>query len=187
MKRIILITLLVVGLLAAPAAAQETTSTPAPSSTNQTTSTPEPAKPTYAGEIDPATRIVDYTITDGTLTLTLESDVPQIIILTDSYAPLDEGAGVSNIPQKRTTIPRGRSEVTISAESYQGEIGVAVATTRGAVFISSGDIDQSSPFNGLSGGQGLFAGVFIAFGMTTLAGWRYMKREGGSPESGFKE
>jgi hypothetical protein len=186
MKRIILITLLVVGLLATPVAAQETTSTPATSSTNQT-STPEPAKPTYAGEIDPATRIVDYRIEGGTLTLTLESDIPQIVVLTDSYAPLDEGAGVSNIPQKRTTIPKGRSEVTISAESYQGEIGVAVATTRGAVFISSGDIDNSSPFNGLSGGQGLFAGVFIAFGMTTLAGYRYMKREGGSPESGFKE
>lgn len=183
MKHIIL-TLLVLGLLATPVAAQETTISPAPSSTNQT-STPD--QPTYAGEIDPATRIVDYQIRDGTLTVTLESDLPQTIVLTDSYAPLDEGAGVSVIPQKRTTIPKGTSEVSISAETYRGEIGVAVASTRGAVFISSGDIRQSSPFDGLSGGQGLVSGLAIAFGMTTLAGYRYMKREGGSPESGFKE
>jgi hypothetical protein len=67
MKRLFLLSLLLVATATAPVAAQ--------SAGNSTEVDP----PTYAGSIDQSTRIVDYQYQDGVFTVWIESDIPTVL------------------------------------------------------------------------------------------------------------
>ena len=168
MKRLFLLSLLLVATATAPVAAQ--------SAGNSTEVDP----PTYAGSIDQSTRIVDYQYQDGVFTVWIESDIPTVLVVSDALGPLSD-SGVTKIPQKRTSIPGGRSKITMPVESFRGEAGISVATSDGAAYISTG-VDPANPWAGGNATLGWIGGAGIALLFFILAGVYVIRKEGGAPQ-----
>lgn len=135
--RIALFAFLLVGVLAAPAAAQA----------NETaTQTPaEAEEPTYVASVSSTLRVVDYELQGETMVVELESDRPQLVSTSDLAGSVSESGGAVEWSPDRTTIPKGTTELRVPAGRWNGMAVVTIANSDGAVTISE---RASSPLIG---------------------------------------
>lgn len=107
------------------------------STENATTATPAAQEPTYAGRVDNVVRVRSFSWSDGQMRVTLESDVPTLVVLSGLSTAQAGGEGVNDIPQKRVTVSPGVTTLTVDAADHGGSATVTVATSRNAVLLNS--------------------------------------------------
>lgn len=129
-------------------------------------------EPEYLAAISGTARVLDYSIerngdNSATITVEIENDEPQLFVLSDVFAGLSE-EGVSNVSQKRQVLPAGDGELSMRVSTFDDEYAaVGVATTDGAVTVSTGLPGEGSPDTSLPFGVGigvLTSGLTFAWG-----------------------
>lgn len=169
---------------AGTAGAQEGESTPTGTPSPTPAETPDGGDgdpETYLASISPTARVVDYRIAEldtetddkARLTVAVESDEPQLFVLSDVFAGV-ASEGVTNVPQRRQVLPAGRGELSLDASVFDDSLAaVGVATTGGAVTVSTGlprDAEDT-----VSLGHGIASGVTTGVTGVGLAAW-YRRR-----------
>jgi len=194
---LIVLTTVVFGCIASPASAQENpingtaagnttvpepvqtqTATPAPTQTP----TPEPeTNQTVAYHIDGNTRVLsyDYDSEAGTLSVTIESDRPQAVTISDAGALSESGGGV--IPSESEPIDGVRTLTIPVTRTDQGFVGVTIATDNTLYGIVI-EPEREGPFERTSPTTGWLGGSTVAMIMIGLAAYRHKNREPDKPE-----
>jgi len=154
--------------------------------TNSTaTATPEPdGEDTYVVAIDPITRVVSWDYSNGKFTILVEADAPQLLTISES-PDVQEGAGTFNV--RRTNLPRGRTEIEISAGKDAGAAVVSMTTSQcinsgTCPYLSTGERSGPSPFERTSSTAGWMGGVGISVILFGLAAYRVKNSEPDEPE-----
>ena len=176
-----LLVLLAVGLtLTPPVGAQELP-------TNET-ETPEPTE-TKTIEIDATTSVKDFRMANGsTMILSLESDVPTRITVTDSGAiaqAMIEGGdrAAISVPRRSMNLDRGETTVRMDVTRVDGMAAVTVSTNDGMVFLRIGKLQGFNPPVEWSTVQFLLVGVGI--GSVSSTYW-LVKRKREKEEKGVE-
>lgn len=131
------------------------------------TASPTDSETTYLIEIDNTTRIVSAEWSDGTVTMTIESDLPKQIAITDSSQDIN---GAIDIKQSRLSIPRGTTTVEFTVAN-PSDPAVTVGSPNGMVGL--GEQSGGSLFTGpaswtdvrSAGAAGVVAGVGMVLGI----------------------
>lgn len=154
-----------------------TTETPREPTQETTTPTPRGAQTagnttTYVAAIDDATRIVSWSYDDGTFTITIESDRPQLITV---IQPISSKRGISRFQMGSKMIPEGRSTIRVESAEVRGMALVTLATQRAGITISTGT-EALTALGWVSSYFAWFVGSTIGISLVVLAGW-YKKRQ----------
>jgi len=164
---------------------------------------------TYAAQISPTVRLVDYQLTrsgsgtptpdsansgstptaqtgSATFALIVECDTPSLLTTTDGFAGLSS-EGVTEVEQEQTTVPSGRSELRREATTLRGQAAIGLSAPNGVVRISTGlpsTDDNDGVFDGQPGwGTVRLAGLSAATGAIGAVGTEaYRRRNGGRSE-----
>ena len=208
MLRIFLV-LVVFGAVAAPGAvaAQETTPTPTTEANSTTTAPTDAAEAVartavenaadqepnadaenqteYVTAVDPVTRVVSWDYSDGSFSIVFETDVPQLITLSEN-PDVEEGAGTFNVKQVRA--PAGRTRVEIGATADAGAAVVTITTSQciragSCPYLSTGERDSGSPFQRTSSSAGWLGGTLVTAVMVATAAYRRKNKEQDGPEA----
>jgi hypothetical protein len=125
------LTLLVVttaiGAVAIPAVAQE--------ATNSSAATPEPERSTTI-QLSPTTRIDAWQYENSTFHVTITSQIPTRVTITDAGALTDlftegQGAATGKVNDRTVTITPGTQTVEFRAEEIDGAAGITLKATNG--------------------------------------------------------
>lgn len=156
------------------------------------TATGSPEEDRVLVQLDSGTSILRYQIGDKNegdnaahVWVQLESERPRGLVMSDIFGGVAE-EGVAKVRQRRLTVESGTQWVKMPATVYDEEyVAVGVATTGGAVTISSGLPDEdeaevSLPFGVAVGGMTAIAG-------TGAAAWSKYHDEEDSPSSVFDD
>ena len=165
---------------------RSTTTSPTASSTS-TPTPPTPQTPdlnenatTYAAEIGPVTKLVDWEYRDGSFYLLIESKVPNRLTLSES-PDVSRGAGAFNI--KAVNVPKGRTMLEMRAAEHNGAAVVTLTTSQCVAagscgYVSSGDkADSTSPFEQTTSTAGWLGGVAVTGAMVSIAAYRRKHKE----------
>lgn len=139
----------------------------------------------YVTAVDPVTRVVSWDYSDGTFEIVFETDVPQLITLSES-PDVEEGAGTFNIKQVRA--PPGRTRVEIGAGKDAGAAVVTITTSQcirsgSCPYISTGERSSGSPFKRTSSSAGWLGGTLVTAAMVATAAYRRKNKEQKGPET----
>lgn len=181
MRTALLSVLLLLLAMTAPVVAQEAptgtevqTVMDESNATETETAASEPV--TYRGSVDETLRIRSVSYSDGVMTVTVEADVPKLVVLSAWSSAAAGGEGVHDVPQSRTSVSPGVTRLSVDAQPSRGMVQISVATNRGAVLISQRT--SSSWFQGTpdwSTVQGV-AGVSALIGALTPAVIAYRRK-----------
>lgn len=105
------------------------------------------------------TRILDYSFDGNTLSITMESEYARTVVISDMFV---KGGGVSQVPRKRMTISKGVSEITFDVTEWNGNKGATIATSNGAIAVTSASGGGGNLPGGFSGETVV---VFLSMGM----------------------
>lgn len=177
--RMVFLAVLLVGLLAAPVAAQENGTASVEvnvGSNGGNTTTPEPALEV----IDNRTAIESAEFVDGEIRLVLVSDSLQRVVLTDAGAVLEGG----EVPQKDARLREGRNRVSMPVTEFDGRVIVTIATrdVLYAVPIETSPPLIGGPFDEQDVQQAGLAGLAAGLGVTGLIAYRKVKGIARVPE-----
>ncbi|WP_139173307.1 hypothetical protein [Halogranum gelatinilyticum] len=165
---------------------RNTTTSPKTSGTSTSTPTPEPSTPdvdrnatTYAAEIGPVTKLVDWDYRDGRFYLLVESKIPNRVTLSES-PDVSRGAGSFNI--KTVNVPRGRTMLEVNAAKNDGAAVVSITTSQciaagSCGYVSTGQKGGPSPFEQTTSTAGWLGGVTVTGLMVTVAAYRRKHKE----------
>jgi hypothetical protein len=181
------------------ASAQETeTPTPTPSDEEEEEGAAEKAaeaaeeatEPTYLAQLSPTARVLDYRIREvdsetARIAVDVETDVPTLFVLSDVLGGLSS-EGVSMVQQERTTLPSGKGTLSMDVGLFDDELaGLGVATSGGAVTISTGLPGKGNPTVSLPQGLAIGGGTMIAG--TLAAAWQKVNDASDTPENAFEK
>lgn len=169
------------GALVAPVAAQESDGSGS-TSVNETAQAAAQAaseETEYAGSISPTLRVVSYSYSDGTMSITLESDVPNRVVLSGVSTGQAGGEGVTNYPVRAQNIPPGRTTLKIAAADAGGHARVSVASGTNAAMVA--ERTGTALFYGTPNWSqlGMVSGFAAVVGAVLPAGlvWRRKRKE----------
>lgn len=102
---------------------------------------------TYAQQIDPTLRLVEWEYSDGAFQLVFEADRSATITITEAVQ-FEEGAGSGRIYSTR--VPKGTTEVTVPVKLRAGQAAVTMVTARSMErnsysYVSTGQTDPDRP------------------------------------------
>jgi hypothetical protein len=142
------------------------------------------ANETYAVAVDPVTRVVEWEYDEGRFKILVEADVPQMLTVSES-PDVSEGVGSFNV--KRISLPRGKTEIEISAGKDAGAAVVTMTTSQcvaagSCPYLSTGERSGPSPFERTSSSAGWMGGVAITALMVGLAAYRTKTKVSDGPE-----
>jgi len=120
---------------AAPVVAQEGNTT----GVNQTTAASN-VDDTLA--LSDAVKIMDWSIRDGTATVTVRTEISRTVVMSDAAAGVGE-EGATRVPEKTWNLPRGTHTLTMSIEEFRGVSAVTVSTAGGSYRLSTEGSQQA--------------------------------------------
>ncbi|WP_255193971.1 hypothetical protein [Natronobeatus ordinarius] len=126
--------------------------------------------------IDDATTITDWEIDDGRATVEIRTEISREVVLSDAVAGLTH-EGASRVPEQRHDLERGTHTLTMDVETIDDRGAVSVATTGGAVRISSGIETSDDPFDAFGGASGLLFGIVMTVGLAGLGAVYVLRTE----------
>jgi hypothetical protein len=179
--RLLLVCLLAVMVMPSPAVAAGNGTTTGAATTDS------PPTASTALRIDNHSRVTTWDWRNGTFYLTIEADAPHYVTISE-VVNLKEGAG--RIDAKRVFLNVGTNQVRVPADRENGQAAITlssrwcIGSPSGCGYLATDDRDEDDPeasTSALGSNGALLAGAAIAFGMTGLAGWDKMRREGGDP------
>lgn len=172
---------------------ESTTSTPTPTESpaeQAAEAADEATEPTYLAQLSPTARVLDYRIKEidtetARITVDVETDVPTLFVTSDVLGGLGS-EGVSVVPQERVTLPSGKGTLSMDVGLFDDELaGLGVATSGGAVTISTGLPGQGNPTVSLPQGLAIGGGTMIAG--TLAAAWQKVNDASDEPEDAFDD
>lgn len=169
--RVAVLALVVVGVVATPAAAAQNT-------TNTTGDGNGSASAVI--QVGSVVTVTDYEYSDGEFEVTLRSEIPSLVTISDVLGPVQD-AGATAIPQKRVTVGQGETTVSMEVGTYRGSAAISIATSDGAIYLSTG-IEPPNPWAGTSPALGWFGGAGVGLSMFGLAAWRKKHKLEDAPE-----
>lgn len=160
-----LVAVLAVGAVAAPAAGQDGNGTTA----NETTADGPAAGQTVERELSDTMRITGWEWSNGTMSVTIEAELPARVTVADSGALVDAlsesgGAKAVDVPEETYTVQRGTTTIEYRPEVIDGQAAVTVSGPGGAVLLRTGSITASRPAVPWSTVQMLVLGTAAAVG-----------------------
>lgn len=182
----LLLAVLSLAALAGPAAGPVTGQ-----AANNSTATDSPAAPatpeTVAVEIDPTLSLAEFSYENGSWRLVFVADVPTRVKVTDSARAMAaweaaEGKSAVDLRPRGYTLSSGRTVVTYSGTTFQGQAAITVATSRGVKFLATDGIQTGGPWSNTSPTAGWLGGVSVVGCMVGLAAYRAKNRDPGGPE-----
>jgi len=130
---------------------------------NATASSPETI------ELDDVTRITEWEIEDGVARVTIETDFPRTVVLSDGRAGVTS-EGATRVPEQRHDLPSGTHTLSMNLEEVKGGSTLSVSTTGGTVRLSSGmEETEQNPLSTFGGESGLFTGVIMSVALAALS------------------
>lgn len=136
--------------------------------------------------VDSQIRLVDWTFSDGSFSLTFinSGERPATVTLTEATQP---GEGVSRYSTQTERLLPGRSTLTMTTITNGGEAAIGITTQESSqeghgLKISTGD-QGSNPFRSFGGTSGVLSGSAITMALAALAAVFVIWRE----ESGVIE
>lgn len=161
MTRILLAVFVVVCLAvaAAPAAGQQ-------ANTSNGSTTPDVE--TVAVQIDDTTTLRDYEYRNGTWRLTVATEVPSQLVITDSARAMQawadaDGKTATSLEPRRYTLGTGETIIEYDGDTFDGQAAITISTGSGTYFLATDGIEtarQPVPWTtvqGLIGFTGLAA------------------------------
>jgi hypothetical protein len=116
-----------------------------------------------------------YNSSSGNATLRFRADSPRAVTLADAGAFQSDGP-VST----KTEVIEGKDSMTINVTEYpNGAVGVSIST-ESVLFahtVRDGQPKTDNPFNETSGTAGWLGGASVVVTMSTLAGWRELRKD----------
>lgn len=146
------------------------------------TSTAEPTGSSATIELSPTTKITEWRFTNGTFILTIKTEVPTAIAITDAgrltqILSEGEGAAAGKARMRRLTLTPGTTTVEFRAVDYNGASAITITSSNanGIVAIRSDAMRTSRPPVDYGTVQQLLAGTAIAAAGGTFV-WVRRKR-----------
>jgi len=183
-RRSFLLVVLVVSVMVMPSitAAQVTTPAPPdPPDGNRSAPTTAPEGETMVRQISPATWIksYNYDADAGVWTITIKSEMPTTVTISEATMMDSEGSRRFNIRQ--FDIERGQTTIRFKAQPIDGASQVSI-TTPESVNLGRGVALQSgsttgNPFHIFEGIEGLLVGVLVSVSMAFLSALVLLRRE----------
>lgn len=188
-SRIILIVMIVSLALTAVAptavVAQEN-ETSTPQTPDPPTDTPEPTETSnstqYQLQINDDTRIVNSSWDRGTVTFVVESDISQLIVVTDSSIDM-QAQKAGEVPQLHTAVPKGRSKISFTVQNPR-EAVVTVNSKKDLIFLSPGRGSSTIIGGPWTVSDARAAGVGTALGISIVTMFIVLRRIRSPAENG---
>jgi hypothetical protein len=154
---------------------------PTGTASTSTATTTEPGEQ-MSRTISPVTYVEtwEYDHGRGVWTITVQSEVPTQLTVSESVVMDSEGSERFNIRQY--DIERGQTTLTFRAPPESGLSRVSLTTTESiaagtGVALQSGSRSTGNPFTIFDGIDGLAVGVFLSVGMAALSAVLLLRRE----------
>lgn len=141
--------LIVSSLVVAPVGAQDANN----STSTASTSTPAPngsAEANVSVDLGPTAEVVRWRYADGRWHISVRSDVPTRISVTDSaalFGALSDGSGAraESIPSRGYTLDAGTTTIEMAGETRDGQAAVSVSANGQVVLLRTGAMQTSRP------------------------------------------
>lgn len=137
---------------------------------NTTTTADSGSAETAIIQVSENVQVVDWTYDGSSSTMRvrlLVRNLPTAVTVADVLGPVQD-AGASRVDSTRVFLEQGVSTVTVPVEEYRGAAAVSVATSEGAVYLSTG-ISPPNPFTAVGPTTAWFGGASVVVGMGILA------------------
>ena len=134
--------------------------------------------------LDEDVRVMDWSYSDGHFRVVFEADAPTRVTVSEATQSVE---GVSTFTFKKERLLPGENTVRIAAAESGGEAQISITSPaseraeRGLI-ISTGEVEQASPFERTSSTAGWFGGAGTVAFMMIVVVVRELRREPDAPE-----
>ncbi|ELY42567.1 hypothetical protein [Natronorubrum sulfidifaciens] len=132
------------------------------------------------------TWITDYSLEDGTATITFQTSRYQRVTVSDALEGIDQDGAVQ-VPSETYELERGETTISTDVREMRGSssVGVTVSgtTVRLSTEMEAPEQQDDNPFRHFGGESGLFSGIIMTVGLAAV-GTAYVLR---SEDSGVIE